>query len=83
MSDNRCPKCGSEDVIPNTHVSGEFHDRKLKVDIVENLEAWVFKGVHESILTSAVCGQCGFVELYAKNPSELLKAYRQKQRPVK
>jgi predicted nucleic-acid-binding Zn-ribbon protein len=82
MSDRRCPKCGSEDVIPNIHVSGDFHDRKLKVAIAENPEAWLFKGVHESILTSTMCGQCGFVELYAKNPTEILKAYRQKQQPV-
>ena len=81
MLDSRCPKCGSEDVIPNVHVRGGFHDHKLKVEIVENPEAWVLKGVHESILTSTMCGQCGFVELYAKNPAELLKAYRQKQQP--
>lgn len=81
MLDGRCPTCGSEDVIPDVHVSGDFHDRKLKVAIVENPEARVFKGVHESMLTSTMCGQCGFVELYAKNPAELLKAYRQQRQP--
>jgi ribosomal protein S27AE len=59
-----------------------FHDLSLKVEVVENPEAWISKGVHESILTSTICGKCGFVELYAKNPAELLKAYRQKQQPV-
>ena len=82
MLDSRCPKCGSGDVIPNVRVHGDFRDHKLMVEIVENPEAWVDKGVHESILTSNMCGQCGFVELYAKNPAELLKAYRQKQQPV-
>ena len=81
MLDRRCPKCGSEDVIPNVHVRGDFHDHKLKVEIAEHPEAWIAKGVHESILTSTMCGRCGFVELYARNPEELLKAYRLK-RPV-
>jgi predicted nucleic-acid-binding Zn-ribbon protein len=79
MSDIRCPKCGARDVIPNVHVRGGFHDHKLKVEIAENPEAWIDKGMHESTLTSMVCGKCGFVELYAKNPAELLKAYRQRQ----
>ncbi len=83
MVDARCPKCGSEDVIPNVHLrGGRFHDRSVMVEIAENPEAWVNKGVHQSVLTSTICGKCGFVELYAKNPTEVLKAYRQKQQPV-
>ena len=83
MSNARCQKCGSEDFIPNVHVRGDrFHDRYLKVEIAENPEAWLDKGIHESILTSTICGKCGFVEFYAKNPAELLKAHRQKKSPV-
>jgi predicted nucleic-acid-binding Zn-ribbon protein len=77
--ETRCPKCGSKDLIPDVHVHGGFHARSLKVEIVENPEAWIDKGVRESILTSTVCGRCGFVELYARNPEELLKVHRQKR----
>ena len=76
---DRCLKCGSDKQIPGVHVHGGFHARSLKVEIVENPEAWLDKGVHEDVLTATVCGQCGFTELYVKNPAELVKAYRQKR----
>jgi hypothetical protein len=38
MFDGKCPKCGSEDVIPNADVRG-FHDHDLWVEIAENPEA--------------------------------------------
>ena len=72
-------KCGSEDLIPGVHVHGGFHARSLKGEVAENPEAWFDKGVHESTLTSVICGKCGFVELYAQEPAELLKAYRRKK----
>jgi hypothetical protein len=61
-----------------------YHARFLKVEIVENPEAWFDKnkGIHEGVLTATICGRCGFVELYVKNPEELLKVYRQKQSPA-
>jgi len=83
MADNdRCPKCGSEDRIPEAHVHGDFHKRSLKVQIVENPEAWLAKGVHQGVLTATICGRCGFAELYVNNPEELLEAYRKKQSPA-
>jgi predicted nucleic-acid-binding Zn-ribbon protein len=82
MADNdRCPKCGSADRVPDVHVHGDFHKRPLKAQIVENPEAWIDKGIHESDLTATICGRCGFAELYAKNSEELLRACRQKQPP--
>ena len=75
----RCSKCGSDDQIPDVHIHGGFHARSLKVEIVEKPKAWLDKGIHEGILTATVCGQCGFTELYVKNPAELLKAYRKKK----
>jgi predicted nucleic-acid-binding Zn-ribbon protein len=83
VDDGRCPKCGSEDRIPDVHVHGGFHARSLKVEIVEKPEAWFdkSKGIHEGVLTATICGRCGFAELYIKNPEELLEAYRQKQSP--
>ena len=84
MPDNdRCPKCGSEDLIPHVRIvdfaHGNYDKRSLKVEIVENPEAWVFKGIHQGVLTATICGRCGFAELYVKNPQELLEVYRRKQ----
>ena len=79
VNKGRCPKCDSEDLIRDVHVHGGFHARSLKVEIVENPEAWFDKGVREGILTATVCGRCGFTELYVQNPEELLKLHRQKR----
>jgi predicted nucleic-acid-binding Zn-ribbon protein len=84
MPDNhRCPKCGSEDMIPQVRIvgfaHGDFDKPSLKAEIVENPEAWVFKGIHQGVLTATICGQCGFAELYVKNPQELLEVYGRKQ----
>ena len=75
----RCSKCGSDNQIPHVHIHGGFHARSLKVEIVEKPKAWLNKDIHEGILTATVCGQCGFTELYVKNPAELVKAYRKKK----
>jgi predicted nucleic-acid-binding Zn-ribbon protein len=82
VDDGRCPKCGSEDRIPDVHVHGGFHARSLMVEIVEKPESWFEKGIHEGVLKATICGRCGFAELYVKNPEELLEVYRQKQSPA-
>jgi predicted nucleic-acid-binding Zn-ribbon protein len=80
---DRCPKCGSEDLFPQVRIvdfaHGNYDKRSLKVEIVENPEAWVFKGIHQGVLTATICGQCGFAELYVRDPQELLEVYRRKQ----
>jgi predicted nucleic-acid-binding Zn-ribbon protein len=84
IDDGRCPKCGSEDRIPDVLVHGGFHARSIMVEIVEKAKSWFYKGkdTHQGVLTATICGRCGLTELYVKNPEELLEAYRQKQSPT-
>ena len=79
----RCGKCGSESVVPHARITdrpgsgGETAD--LKVTVIRNRQALFFE---KSIsgLKATVCGACGFVELYAKEPGSLWDAYLEDER---
>lgn len=80
MKEGKCPKCGSQDVIPNVFVQDRGHhnrgDQNLKAVVQESPDAWLFKGEVQTSLKAWVCGACGFTEFYAKNPAALLAAHR-------
>lgn len=80
MRDQICPKCGSRDIIPNVAVIDRGHGdgyHDLHVEIVERPQALIFSGAHAaSELRAWICGACGFSELYAARPRELLEIYR-------
>lgn len=82
--ETNCPKCGSNDVIPDVRIldafgTGPEAKQSLQVEVHENPGAWLFKGTQRNALRANICGQCGFAELYVKDAHELLDAYR-KQR---
>lgn len=66
-----CPKCKSHKVIPRASVRG---DVSLYVEVYEDPDATVFKYAHHSGVTASVCGECGYIELYAEDPQELYAA---------
>lgn len=73
-----CGKCGSEKVIPRVHVRdrGEgYRDDGLTAVVDENPGARLFKDPYETALRAHICGECGFVELYADNPGGLWRAH--------
>ena len=79
----RCPKCHSGRVMTGLRVAdwGEGNwtgDLSLEVD--ERPEALIFKGTHKYPLTASVCGDCGFTELYVRNPAGLLDLYETRRR---
>lgn len=79
-----CPKCGSDDVIPNLRLvdrGGQGSTRDLQLKLDKNPDALFFKGTHAASLVARVCGNCGFVELYARSPKKLLRAYKSIPRP--
>ena len=79
MKHGVCLKCGSGDVIPDVYILDRGHHDaagNLKVVIEERPDAWLFKGEVRTSLKAWVCGACGFTELYAKNPADLLAAHR-------
>jgi ribosomal protein L40E len=64
---NKCRKCGSEEIIP-----------KAKIDMSETgafLRRGFWRGAIRSGIIADVCGICGYMELYAKEPEHMRKAY--------
>ena len=79
LNTRQCGKCGSEVVIPGVHVRDRDRstlDNSLVAIIDAHPEAMFFRGTQESRLVANICGQCGFAELYAEEPAELVAAYQ-------
>ena len=73
----RCLRCGSDSVIPDARLvdRGDADARKpAEVGVVTNPAAWVFKGEVRTPTRAQVCGDCGFVEVYATDPDVLWQA---------
>ena len=78
-SDDTCGRCGSTKIIPGARVvdrgDNDSESFTLRVAVARDPDAIFFTG-EERIDTSArVCGDCGFVELFAKDPHALYEAY--------
>lgn len=74
----RCLKCGADSMIPGVQVldRGESDYRKpTELGLTTKPEAVLFKGEVRSHTTARVCGDCGFVEVYATDPAALWDAY--------
>jgi hypothetical protein len=83
---DQCAKCGKGGLIPDVPILDFTHGGRkypLRVEVQENPEAWLFKGVHYGELTATICGRCGFAEIYVKNSEDLLKAHRHRRRKGK
>ena len=72
----KCPKCGSIQVINDVQVT-DTYEENLKVQVQTKPQARLFKGRVRVPLKAQVCGTCGYTELYAKDPTRLLKAHEQ------
>jgi len=73
---DKCAKCGSSSVIPRARVLALYQgDRELHARVDADPTATVFKKAVRSPVHAWICGQCGYVEMYADNPSELYKAF--------
>ena len=74
---NKCPKCGSSDVIADAKAidrtyGGHGSDQtELTVAKFRKPDAVIFKGQQETTLSAWVCAECGFVEFYADSPKTL------------
>jgi len=74
---NKCAKCGSSSVIQRAMVVdfGQGGERDLKVRVDADPTAMVFKKSTRSDVHACICGQCGYMELYADDPTELYNAF--------
>jgi predicted nucleic-acid-binding Zn-ribbon protein len=71
---NKCPKCGSSDLIADVKVldrNHNFNPAELTVATFRKPDALIFKGQQDTSVSAWVCAECGFVELYADSPKEL------------
>ena len=71
---NRCPKCGSSDVIADAKALDRAHcnaEMDLSLATFRKPDALVFKGERITTLSVWVCAACGYVELYADSPARI------------
>ena len=74
----KCPKCSSTEIIADAKAVDRGHFDSQREFIVATFwkpDALIFKEKHTSIISAWVCGQCGYVELYADSASSLSGAY--------
>ena len=75
-----CTKCGSAELL-----AGEVKTSEGEVNlyVYGNPEALVFKDSERCPMKAVTCGSCGYVELYATRPADLLAAWRRSQQHSK
>ena len=77
--DRGCGRCGSSKILPYVDIKDYWEPGvagDLGVEVHEDPQAFIFKGAVKGPLVARVCGECGFVELFVKNPAELWEAFR-------
>ncbi|MCC7375121.1 MAG: hypothetical protein IT581_10750 [Verrucomicrobiales bacterium] len=75
---DRCAKCGSMKIIPRVPMQdqGQYSDGQLKAHVgFLRPEAMLFKGRTYAKMSANICGECGYVELFAADPKLLYEAY--------
>jgi predicted nucleic-acid-binding Zn-ribbon protein len=73
-STGKCPKCGSREIIADAKAidRGDGNVQKeFTVATFGKPEAIIFKEQHTTTVSAWVCGQCGYVELYADSPAQI------------
>ena len=71
---NKCPKCGSSDIIADAKAIDRGHylaETELAVATFRKPEAAIFKGELQTTLSAWVCAACGYVEFYADTPQAI------------
>ena len=85
MASDGCPKCGCTVIVEGVRVLDRGHggaEHDLSVAVYRHPTARVFKGEVTCNLWARVCGNCGFTELYAENPTALVRAAAAAQGPA-
>ena len=61
MATMKCPRCGSENIMPNLRIRDRYDapiGQDIAVEIESNPNALIFKGAHREALRATVCGEC-------------------------
>lgn len=85
MSDDlqRCPRCDSDKIIHDAKVEdrSEHNRHELEVLVAYNdPEALIFTDPIRAELRAAICGSCGHVELFVRDPALLWGAFSEAPR---
>ena len=71
---NKCPKCGSSDIIVDAKAidrSDYGVEAELSLATFRKPDAIMFKGKSTTTVSAYVCGDCGYVEFYADSPQDV------------
>jgi predicted nucleic-acid-binding Zn-ribbon protein len=68
---NQCPKCASKDLVRNAELPLESAGTHLELATYRKPDAVIFREKQTSGVTAWICSACGYVELYAKAPTNL------------
>ena len=75
----RCLKCGSDSMIPDARLidsdANSGTRKTTEVGLATKPDAILLKGEVRTGTHAVVCGDCGFVELYADDPATLWDAH--------
>lgn len=74
MSEETCPRCGSDRVIPQARFVGAQPTTRLMVSEIPESPPWGGK-YKTSDVCARVCGSCGFVETFATDAEGLWRAF--------
>ena len=78
----KCPECNSENIIRNARAFGGenfINPTELVVVVYENPKAMLLKRAARSEVKAEICGDCGYVQFYAKTPGILWAAYQNQE----
>jgi hypothetical protein len=71
-----CAKCGSEKIVTRASVIGHQNAAGVvAIRLDENPDALIFREAFVCDARARVCGERGYVELYAEQPGELYAAH--------
>lgn len=82
----RCAACGSERIIPLATIANKTRDSHgfqsngigdEPAIVIKVKPGAIFGGVVYGLVHAWVCGECGYMPLFADNPQELYEAYQQ------
>jgi hypothetical protein len=77
----KCLACGSERMVPNGRVldQEQYSRGCLLLSLRRVSNALLFKKPFYDRVRAWVCGECGYVQLFAENPRQLYQAHLERR----
>jgi predicted RNA-binding Zn-ribbon protein involved in translation (DUF1610 family) len=73
-----CPACGSDEIIPDVRIRDSAQSRSsISAEVERSPNALIMRGAALSSVSAYICGQCGYLSLFADSPDMLADAYRE------